>query len=798
VACSPGGGSTTETPTASPQDLRVASPFTHGSADLLCAEVMLAAGFGAHAELHAASPLADAALAERLEHAALDHLRSVAMGAGNGAELAGSRRIRRLALLPGAPPDLNQNGQNWDETLLAERTRIATTAGAAPLPGSWQTFLPWQYGSSALAQPLLDSASSHPANWRTTANAGQSRVSLRDVGAAMTARALAVGHLLRTSRGPLAGSDSEKGRLGLDLLHQLLATEETLIGSLFTAGGALGELPDPSQYDPALEARWLPAEFAIDLDPGLPGAPAAYRTVDGSNDLLALARLLRGTAELTSLASDDNPQPNLRALFRGHPFEEAPPPPPPGPSWDIEIRALIAQRCASCHDFGIGFFWTNTYESMLQGGLNTQAQNLPMVVPGDHASSMLWRMVTSPPPGFNRMPPTPNDPLPQPEIDLIAEWIDQGAPEHPVAIPPPPRPGEVMATVLFRNLVALHLDLDTGALHHRFDGAQGSNIATATATGATLDALAVLAKIWPELEYGGMRVTDVLLLTAEFAGANLLDLQGRAFDDFDIARRRPGLPAHLDGQAALTAGLLAAAPFAPLNATITAAAEKAALRLLGPFWQPTSDMFREAEANQGGRYEAPVLADVMTALRLAAAWRDTLGADSTREALLRRLLPLLIPSEWDHNGEILDDGIADTDGNGVPEPAAAGGTHGQLPVFGRTILLGNQQQRPANERITWTAHVRPLFWQKCGNCHMNGNALGGYRLDTVPLAKTAGDSGGLLELIRPGSPEDSLLYRKLVDRSPALGQQMPIQQTPLDAGAVEIVRRWILQGASAR
>ena len=185
VACSPGGGSTTETPTASPQDLRVASPFTHGSADLLCAEVMLAAGFGAHAELHAASPLADAALAERLEHAALDHLRSVAMGAGNGAELAGSRRIRRLALLPGAPPDLNQNGQNWDETLLAERTRIATTAGAAPLPGSWQTFLPWQYGSSALAQPLLDSASSHPANWRTTANAGQSRVSLRALGAAL-------------------------------------------------------------------------------------------------------------------------------------------------------------------------------------------------------------------------------------------------------------------------------------------------------------------------------------------------------------------------------------------------------------------------------------------------------------------------------------------------------------------------------------------------------------------------------------------------------------------------------------
>ena len=65
-------------------------------------------------------------------------------------------------------------------------------------------------------------------------------------------------------------------------------------------------------------------------------------------------------------------------------------------------------------------------------------------------------------------------------------------------------------------------------------------------------------------------------------------------------------------------------------------------------------------------------------------------------------------------------------------------------------------------------------------------------------AKSAGDSGGRWPLIVPGKPEDSLLYRMLVDRIPAYGHPMPLQQPPLDDRGTDLVRLWIEQGATSR
>ena len=50
----------------------------------------------------------------------------------------------------------------------------------------------------------------------------------------------------------------------------------------------------------------------------------------------------------------------------------------------------------------------------------------------------------------------------------------------------------------------------------------------------------------------------------------------------------------------------------------------------------------------------------------------------------------------------------------------------------------------------------------------------------------------------PGDPEGSLLYRKLVDRLPPIGAQMPLERVPLEPFAVELVRRWIAEGARDR
>ena len=49
-----------------------------------------------------------------------------------------------------------------------------------------------------------------------------------------------------------------------------------------------------------------------------------------------------------------------------------------------------------------------------------------------------------------------------------------------------------------------------------------------------------------------------------------------------------------------------------------------------------------------------------------------------------------------------------------------------------------------------------------------------------------------------GKPEESLLYRKLADRRPPIGEQMPLQQPPLDARGKALVFRWIQEGARSR
>jgi len=263
AACSGGGSGPAPLQTA-PAGVRAAGTRTSGSGEVLCAELLVTSGFPAKSPLHPEFALADSLLAQRIGRMALDHLTSTGLGAGTGPELAGSQRIRRLALLPSAKPELNQNGTNLDDVLQAERTRIVAEAGTFPLEGTWQAFLPWRHASTLLSGPLGSSAAVQPGTWRTQPDSAPHSIALADAGGAMAARALAVSHLLLTGRGTLAGATADEGRLGLELLHQLLAAEETLVGNLFTDGNGLGALEDPANYDPANGRRWLPAEVMVD------------------------------------------------------------------------------------------------------------------------------------------------------------------------------------------------------------------------------------------------------------------------------------------------------------------------------------------------------------------------------------------------------------------------------------------------------------------------------------------------------------------------------------------------------
>ena len=54
------------------------------------------------------------------------------------------------------------------------------------------------------------------------------------------------------------------------------------------------------------------------------------------------------------------------------------------------------------------------------------------------------------------------------------------------------------------------------------------------------------------------------------------------------------------------------------------------------------------------------------------------------------------------------------------------------------------------------------------------------------------------DLLVPGDPEASLLFRKLADRSPPVGAQMPLDRPPVERRGLALLRAWIEQGARNR
>jgi len=83
--------------------------------------------------------------------------------------------------------------------------------------------------------------------------------------------------------------------------------------------------------------------------------------------------------------------------------------------YNSQIQPIFDDRCVSCHG-SMGGLNLTSYENLMDGGLSGDE-----VTPYDHASSELWIRVNS-----GQMPPGNND-LTDEQIDLIAQWIDEGA-----------------------------------------------------------------------------------------------------------------------------------------------------------------------------------------------------------------------------------------------------------------------------------------------------------------------------------------------------------------------------------
>ena len=91
----------------------------------------------------------------------------------------------------------------------------------------------------------------------------------------------------------------------------------------------------------------------------------------------------------------------------------------------------------------------------------------------------------------------------------------------------------------------------------------------------------------------------------------------------------------------------------------------------------------------------------------------------------------------------------------------------------------------AQERVDFARDVQPIFNRACNGCHGAKAQLGNLRLDSKAVAART---------VHAGQPAESSLYQRIA----GLGDQarMPMGGKPLPAAEIEVIKRWIDQGAN--
>jgi WD40 repeat protein len=96
---------------------------------------------------------------------------------------------------------------------------------------------------------------------------------------------------------------------------------------------------------------------------------------------------------------------------------------------------------------------------------------------------------------------------------------------------------------------------------------------------------------------------------------------------------------------------------------------------------------------------------------------------------------------------------------------------------------------PAQGKVTYAEHVRPIFREHCLNCHNQTKKQNDLALDRYETVMTGGASG---EAIKPGDPDNSYLYTLVTHKDTP---HMPPNQDRLPDAKLEVIRQWIAGGA---
>lgn len=135
-----------------------------------------------------------------------------------------------------------------------------------------------------------------------------------------------------------------------------------------------------------------------------------------------------------------------------------------------------------------------------------------------------------------------------------------------------------------------------------------------------------------------------------------------------------------------------------------------------------------------------------------------------------------------------------------PDPAPASITNaccllaiGKFPLLFLLLLttpLAAADDDHDDAPVSFRAEIAPILLEQCQACHGPREAGGQYRLDTFErlMAPDADPP-----IVAPGDPEESELYLLLTDPEPDF--RMPADADPLPEQQIELIRRWIAEGA---
>ena len=99
----------------------------------------------------------------------------------------------------------------------------------------------------------------------------------------------------------------------------------------------------------------------------------------------------------------------------------------------------------------------------------------------------------------------------------------------------------------------------------------------------------------------------------------------------------------------------------------------------------------------------------------------------------------------------------------------------------------------AVQKVSFSKDVMPVFSKKCLSCHNteDESPSGLYLEDYENLMKGDSKHG---PVVKPKKGDESILIKKLRGTA-EFGRQMPRGRKPLDEETIELISRWIDQGA---